>query len=159
MNNLGFAPVEKQERHPVFQQYITFNVAEVEYAVELSVVQEVRSLRALIRTNPDNEVSSGSAIVGHMLVHLVDLRAQSERSETYYLSPTVIIVRLPTGVCGIIVEKVTGIEKCAVTQPFYGRTHDSGRPANIDFIIGYQSIGGRNIVVIDVPTLLQPILQ
>jgi purine-binding chemotaxis protein CheW len=121
-----------------------------EYGLECTRVQELRLLGSLERFAEDGEIIGGVALSHGVILPVVDMRAGGLPGQGAAGPDTdVIILRLSSGLVGMVVEGVTGIVhvRPEAVQPLPG-----GRDAG--YLIGMARIDARRVVLLDIDRLM-----
>jgi len=132
------------------QDYLSFTLDGQEYGLECAKVQELKLLKSLERFAADGEIIGGVALSHGVILPVVDMRAASSvRAGAASPDPDVIILRLQSGLVGMVVEGVTGIvQVCpSAVQPLAAGL-DAG------YLIGMARVKGRRVVLIDIDNLM-----
>ena len=94
------------------QQFLAFTLGGLEYGVDYAAVQELKVFSALERFSSDGEIIGGVALSHGVIMPVVDLRAAFAAAFCAPAPDTdVIIVRVPAGLVGLVVERVTGVRR------------------------------------------------
>lgn len=141
-------------RHAAPKEYLSFTLDGQEYGLDCARVQELRLLGSLERFAADGEIIGGVALSHGVIMPVVDMRgggahgagAGQGRSAK---DTDVIILRLSSGIVGMVVEGVTGIVhvRPEAVQPLPGGP-DAG------YLIGMARVDGRRVVLIDIDRLM-----
>ena len=136
------------------REFLSFMLDGQEYGLDCARVQELKLLGSLERFAADGEIIGGVALSHGVIMPVVDLRsggapggpARQGRSAP---DTDVIILRLSSGIVGMVVEGVTGIVhvKPEAVQPLPGGT-EAG------YLIGMARVDGRRVVLIDIDRLM-----
>lgn len=139
-------------RHAAPKEYLSFTLDGQEYGLDCARVQELRLLGSLERFAADGEIIGGVALSHGVIMPVVDMRAGGAHG-TGQCRPApdtdVIILRLSSGIVGMVVEGVTGIVHVRpdAVQPLPGAP-DAG------YLIGMARVDGRRVVLIDIDRLM-----
>ena len=141
-------------RHAAPKEYLSFTLDGQEYGLDCARVQELRLLGSLERFAADGEIIGGVALSHGVIMPVVDMRAGGApgagagpgRSAP---DTDVIILRLSSGIVGMVVEGVTGIVhvRPEAVQPLPGGP-DAG------YLTGMARVDGRRVVLIDIDRLM-----
>ncbi|WP_137173479.1 chemotaxis protein CheW [Massilia sp. HP4] len=141
-------------RHAAPKAYLSFTLDGQEYGLDCARVQELRLLGSLERFAADGEIIGGVALSHGVIMPVVDMRAGGApgvRAGQGRSAPDtdVIILRLSSGIVGMVVEGVTGIVhvRAEAVQPLPGGP-DAG------YLIGMARVDGRRVVLIDIDRLM-----
>lgn len=139
-------------RHAAPKEYLSFTLDGQEYGLDCARVQELRLLGSLERFAADGEIIGGVALAHGVIMPVVDLRGGGAPGAGRGRSAPdtdVIILRLSSGIAGMVVEGVTGIVHVGpeAVQPL---------PVGPDagYLIGMARVDGRRIVLIDIDRLM-----
>lgn len=151
---IGPGPVPGTEPAEVsVQQYLSFQLGGLEYALDFRKVQELRPLKALERFATDGEIVSGVAVSRGVIMPIVDMRiAFGPRPERHDPLTDVIILKLSSCVMGMVVDGVTDIVSLSAEQiqPIPGA--GAGQP--VDYLLGLGEVDGRRLIVVDIDRLM-----
>lgn len=131
------------------RDYLSFMLDGQEYGLDCARVQELKMLKSLERFAADGEIIGGVALSHGVIMPMVDMRAASVARGAAALDTDVIILRLSSGLVGMVVEGVTGIVhvRPETVLPLPGRV-EAG------YLIGMARIEGRRVVLIDIDRLM-----
>ena len=131
------------------QEYLSFTLDGQEYGLDCTRVQELKLLKSLERFAADGEIIGGVALSHGVILPVVDLRAaSSQRQGGATPESDVIILRLKSGLVGLVVEGVTGI-----VQVRPERVEPLGA-SGADYLLGMARVDGRSIVLVDIDNLM-----
>jgi len=131
-------------------EYLSFMLDGQEYGLDCAMVQELKLLKSLERFAADGEIIGGVALSHGVILPVVDMRAaSSQRLGRASPESDVIILRLKSGLVGMVVEGVTGIVHVApgAVRPL------AGAP-DADYLIGVARVDGRSVVLVDIDNLM-----
>lgn len=139
-------------RHAAPKEYLSFTLDGQEYGLDCARVQELRLLGSLERFAADGEIIGGVALSHGVVMPVVDMRAGRAHGAGQGRTAKdtdVIILRLSSGIVGMVVEGVTGIVhvRPEAVQPLPGGP-DAG------YLIGMARVDGRRVVLIDIDRLM-----
>lgn len=137
-------------RHAVPREFLSFMLDGQEYGLDCARVQELKLLGSLERFAADGEIIGGVALSHGVIMPVVDMRAGGVPVPGRSAPDTdVIILRLSSGIVGMVVEGVTGIVhvRPEAVQPLPGGP-DAG------YLIGMARIDERRVVLIDIDRLM-----
>ena len=138
------------------QQFLGFSLGGLEYGLDYAAVQELKIFKSLERFSNDGEIIGGVALSRGVIMPVVDLRAAFSPTAgvAHCAAPEpdtdVIIVKVPAGVVGVVVERVTGVVRLRPDQvvPL------PGAHAQADYLIGLGMSKGRRMILIDIDRLM-----
>lgn len=132
-------------------QYLSFRLGGLEYALDYRKVREMRPLNALERFSADGEIISGVAVSRGVIMPIVDMRiAFGPRPPVHDPHTDVIILQLSNCVMGMVTDGVTDIVTLSSWQirPFPGPGQD------VDYLIGVGETNGRKLILVDIDKLM-----
>jgi purine-binding chemotaxis protein CheW len=131
-------------------EYLSFTLDGQEYGLDCARVEELKLLKSLERFAADGEIIGGVALSHGVILPIVDMRAASiQRAGRASPESDVIILRLKSGLVGMVVEGVTGIVhvRPEAVQPLEGGP-------DADYLVGVARVEGRSVVLIDIDCLM-----
>lgn len=141
-------------RHAAAKEFLSFMLDGQEYGLDCARVQELRLLGSLERFAADGEIIGGVALSHGVIMPVVDMRAGGAHGAGAGQGRSapdtdVVILRLSSGIVGMVVERVTGIVhvRLDTVQPLPGAQ-------GAGYLIGMARIDGRPIVLIDIDRLM-----
>lgn len=138
-------------------EYLTFNVANEEYGVDILCVQEIRVLQQLTELPNKPSYIRGVINLRGTIIPIVDLRTRFNKPEVDHGDKTVVIIlkeQSPNspGCLGIIVDMVSEVYNFSSAEineaPAFGSQIDHC------FIHGLASVDNKLIVLLDTSQLL-----
>lgn len=136
------------------REFLSFMLDGQEYGLDCARVQELKLLKSLERFAADGEIIGGVALSHGVIMPMVDLRGAGGQVAARAAGGNgadtdVIILRLSSGLVGMVVEGVTGIVHVRpdAVQPLPGGVDAS-------YLIGLARIDGRRVVLIDIDRLM-----
>lgn len=134
-------------------QFLTFNLADEEYGVDILKVQEIKGYVATTRIpNAPSEVVGVLNLRGS-IVPIVDLRKKFNMEPTTYTSFTVIVVVVVQDrVMGIIVDAVSDVMN--IPPEHIQPAPDFGARQTSQAIKGMGRVGEKLVILLDVEALL-----
>lgn len=129
------------------RDYLSFMLDGQEYGLDCARVQELKLLKSLERFAEDGDIIGGVALSHGVILPVIDMRTTA--SQGVHPDTDVIILRLSSGLVGMVVEGVTGIVhvRPEAVQTVPGEAGDS-------YLIGIARIDGRCVVLIDIDGLM-----
>ncbi|MEW7851449.1 chemotaxis protein CheW [Massilia aurea] len=136
------------------REYLSFMLGGQEYGLDCARVQELKLLKSLERFAEDGEIIGGVALSHGVILPVVDMRTTiphgaSAQNGMASSDTDVIILRLSSGLVGMVVEGVTGIVH---VRPEAVQTVAGGAGAH--YLIGIARVEGRCVVLIDIDSLM-----
>jgi purine-binding chemotaxis protein CheW len=129
-----------------------------EYGLDCARVQELKLLKSLERFAEDGDIIGGVALSHGVILPVIDMRTTATQgigaragagAGIVHPDTDVIILRLSSGLVGMVVEGVTGIVhvRPEAVQAVPGE-------AGASYLIGIARIDGRCVVLIDIDGLV-----
>jgi purine-binding chemotaxis protein CheW len=138
--------------HSQPRKFLSFSLGGLEYALDFDTVQELRVLKSLERFAAHGEVISGVAVSRGVIMPIVDMRAAFGGPESLPSPLTdVIILKLSSGVVGMVVDGVTGVVSLRADQIAPIPNEDAQRA---DYLLGLGRLEGRRLILIDIDCLM-----
>lgn len=135
------------------REFLSFMLDGQEYGLDCARVQELKQLGSLERFAADGALIGGVALSHGVILPMVDMRGGSGRQGGHGPAQRrdldVIILRLSSGLVGMVVEGVTGIVHVRrdAVQPLPD-------PSGSGYVIGMAPVDGRRLVLIDIDRLM-----
>ena len=136
------------------RDYLSFMLDGQEYGLDCARVQELKLLKSLERFAEDGDIIGGVALSHGVILPVIDMRTtatQGVNAHNGVVHPDtdVIILRLSSGLVGMVVEGVTGIVhvRPEAVQTVPGE-------AGASYLIGIARIDGRCVILIDIDGLM-----
>jgi purine-binding chemotaxis protein CheW len=136
------------------RDYLSFMLDGQEYGLDCARVQELKLLKSLERFAEDGDIIGGVALSHGVILPVIDMRTTATqvvdaRGGVVHPDTDVIILRLSSGLVGMVVEGVTGIVhvRPEAVQTVPGE-------AGASYLIGIARIDGRCVVLIDIDGLM-----
>ncbi|MBD8656275.1 chemotaxis protein CheW [Oxalobacteraceae sp. CFBP 13730] len=153
MHNTARAP-----RYGAPTDYLSFMLDGQEYGLDCARVQELKLLKSLERFAEDGDIIGGVALSHGVILPVIDMRTTATQGAgagagagagIVHPDTDVIILRLSSGLVGMVVEGVTGIVhvRPEAVQAVPGE-------AGASYLIGIARIDGRCVVLIDIDGLV-----
>jgi purine-binding chemotaxis protein CheW len=150
LSNMSRASVSRYPapRGVASREFLSFMLDGQEYGLDCARVQELKLLGSLERFATDGEIIGGVALSHGVIMPVVDMRAATGTGRSAP-DTDVIILRLSSGIVGMVVESVTGIVhvRPEAVQPLPGAP-------GAGYLIGIARIDGRKVVLIDIDRLM-----
>lgn len=139
------------QRLATAQQFLGFTLGGLEYGLDYAAVQELKAYRSLERFSSDGEIIGGVALSRGVIMPVMDLRAAFAPGFSLPGPDTdVVIVRVPAGLVGVVVERVTGVVRLRPEQV----VALPGPRCEADYLIGLGLARGRRMILIDIERLM-----
>ena len=136
------------------RDYLSFMLDGQEYGLDCARVQELKLLKSLERFAEDGDIIGGVALSHGVILPVIDMRTTATQGAgagagIVHPDTDVIILRLSSGLVGMVVEGVTGIVhvRPEAVQAVPGE-------AGASYLIGIARIDGRCVVLIDIDGLV-----
>ena len=135
-------------------EFLSFRLGGLEYGLEFSKVQELRSLKTLERFASDGEIISGVAVSRGVIMPIVDMRVAFSDGTRPAAQTDVIILQLSSCIMGMVVDGVTDVVILAPGQisplPVSPDADDTG----CDYLMGLGEVNGRRLILVDIDKLM-----
>jgi purine-binding chemotaxis protein CheW len=150
--------LESSHIEEVGDQYLTFNLADEDYGIDILRVQEIRGWDEVTRLPNAPDYVRGVVNIRGTIVPVYDLRLKFNMPFREYTQNTVVIViktETPTG------EKSIGVVVDAVADVLHGylieitRSPDFGNEAMTEAISGLATFEDKMVVLLDVDKLVR----
>ncbi len=136
-------------------QYLTVNIAEEEYGIDILSVREIRGWSSVTRIPQAPHYVLGVLNLRGAIVPVLDLRLRFGLSREEYNATTVtVIVTVAGRLFGIVVDAVSDVLDIENAQ--LRQVPDMGTAVDTEYLKGLTSIGERMILLLDTDKLLQP---
>ncbi len=146
----------RQSRHIVemrkMREFLTFNLGNEEYGIDILKVQEIRGYEAVTRIANTPAFIKGVINLRGVIVPIVDMRIKFDLGEPVYNEFTVaIILNIGRRVIGIVVDTVSDV----VSLP-EDEIHPAPELGTFDnqFLMGLASANDRMLILIDIERLM-----
>ncbi len=138
-------------------QFLTFNLGQEQYGVDILRVQEIRGWHPVTRVPYAPAHVLGVLNLRGTIVPILDMRMRFNLASVEYAPTTVIIVLQVQGangthVFGIVVDSVSDV--LDVQARDVKAKPDCGVAVNTDFISGLVTVGERMVMLLDVDKLM-----
>jgi purine-binding chemotaxis protein CheW len=141
--------------HGVATQYLTVNLANEEYGVDILAVREIRGWTPVTRIPQAPSYVLGVLNLRGAIVPVLDLRLRFGLVREEYSATTVtVIVTVAGRNFGVVVDAVSDVVDvdAAGIRP----VPDMGTAVDTEYLKGLTSVGERMVLLLDVDKLLQP---
>jgi purine-binding chemotaxis protein CheW len=136
-------------------QYLTVNLANEEYGIDILAVREIRGWTSVTRIPQAPEYVLGVLNLRGAIVPVLDLRLRFGLSREEYTGTTVTVIITVAGrLFGIVVDAVSDV--LDVEQNNVRPVPDMGTAVDTEYLKGLTSIGERMVLLLDADKLLQP---
>lgn len=136
-------------------EFLTFKLGDVEYGVDIRLVQELRGYDAVTRIANAPEHIKGVINLRGLIVPIVDMRIRFNAGPVDYDQFTVVIVLNVGGrVVGMVVDSVTDVTSLPPDSikppPEFGAAIDTR------YVTGLGTLDERMIILVDIERLMAP---
>src|SRR5476649_1506865 len=136
-------------------QYLTVNLADEEYGIDILAVREIRGWTSVTRIPQAPGYVLGVLNLRGAIVPVLDLRLRFGLSREEYSGTTVTVIITVAGrLFGIVVDAVSDV--LDVEQSNVLPVPDMGTAVDTEYLKGLTSIGERMVLLLDADKLLQP---
>ena len=136
-------------------QYLTVNLAEEEYAIDILAVREIRGWTPVTRIPQAPHYVLGVLNLRGAIVPVLDLRLRFGLAREEYTATTVtVIVTVAERLFGVIVDAVSDVLDVRPDQ--LRPVPDMGTTVDTEYLKGLTAIEDRMVLLLDVDKLLQP---
>jgi purine-binding chemotaxis protein CheW len=133
-------------------EVLAFTIGAEEYAVDIGHVQELRSYETVTRIANAPSHMLGVVNLRGLIVPIVDLRVRMGIAQPAYNDFTVVVVlTLPGGVAGMVVDSVSDVITLAPEQLKPAPTLGAHRQP---YLRGVAAVGERMLIVVDIASML-----
>ena len=136
-------------------QYLTVNLANEEYGIDILAVREIRGWTSVTRIPQAPGYVLGVLNLRGAIVPVLDLRLRFGLIREEYTGTTVTVIITVAGrLFGIVVDAVSDV--LDVEQNNVRPVPDMGTAVDTEYLKGLTSIGERMVLLLDADKLLQP---
>ncbi|MET4676423.1 chemotaxis protein CheW [Luteibacter sp. ME-Dv--P-043b] len=136
-------------------QYLTVNLGNEEYAVDILAVREIRGWTAVTRIPQAPPYVLGVLNLRGAIVPVLDLRLRFSLDREDYTATTVTVIVMVNGrQFGVVVDAVSDVVEVAPGS--IRPVPDMGTSVDTEYLKGLTSVGERMVLLLDVDRLLQP---
>jgi len=136
-------------------QYLTVNLADEEYAIDILAVREIRGWTPVTRIPQAPHYVLGVLNLRGAIVPVLDLRLRFGLAREEYTATTVtVIVTVAGRLFGVIVDAVSDVLDVLPGQ--VRPVPDMGTAVDTEYLKGLTSVEERMVLLLDVDKLLQP---
>lgn len=136
-------------------QYLTVNLGNEEYGVDILAVREIRGWTPVTRIPQAPSYVLGVLNLRGAIVPVLDLRLRFQLAREEYTATTVTVIVMVSGrQFGVVVDAVSDVVEVAPSgiRP----VPDMGTTVDTEYLKGLTSVGERMVLLLDVDRLLQP---
>ena len=138
-------------------QYLSFILAEEEYAVDILHVQEIRSWEKVTSIPNTPDYVAGVINLRGVVVPIVDLRRRFGLASTEFGLSTVVVIVTVDGdrgsrVVGLVADAVSDVYRFAPES--IGDTPEFGGAIGTDYVKGLVSVNEKLIILLDIDELI-----
>ncbi|MDF3981055.1 chemotaxis protein CheW [Luteibacter sp. PPL201] len=136
-------------------QYLSVNLGNEEYGVDILAVREIRGWTAVTRIPQAPPYVLGVLNLRGAIVPVLDLRLRFGLAREEYTATTVCVIVMVAGrQFGVVVDAVSDVVEVAPdgVRP----VPDMGTTVDTEYLKGLTSVGERMVLLLDVDRLLQP---
>lgn len=145
--------ISKQAAVNTRRQYLSFRLAGLDYGLDFASVQELRPFSALEQLSSDGAVVKGVVMSRGVIMPIVDMRAAFGAPAGAPDPLTdVIILKLSSGVMGMVVDGVTDI--VTVESATIATIPGTENVIDVAYLIGMVNTGGRRMILVDIDKLM-----
>jgi purine-binding chemotaxis protein CheW len=136
-------------------QYLTVNLAQEEYAIDILAVREIRGWTPVTRIPQAPSYVLGVLNLRGAIVPVLDLRLRFGLAREDYSATTVTVIITVAGRhFGVVVDGVSDV--LDVEGNSIKPVPDMGTAVDTEYLKGLTSVGQRMVLLLDVDKLLQP---
>lgn len=135
------------------REFLTFNLGEEEYAIDILKVQEIRGYDAVTKIANSPEYIKGVINMRGVIVPIIDMRIKFNLGQVEYDQFTVVIILNIAGrVVGMVVDGVSDV--IALRESQISPAPEFGAVLDTDYIDGLATLDERMIIMIDIEKLM-----
>jgi purine-binding chemotaxis protein CheW len=140
--------------HFIHEQYIIFNLGEEEYAIPITIVEEIVKITNLIRVPQSKSYFAGIMDIRGKVVRMIDLtkRLNIRNTNTAENAERAIVIRIGGKSVGVIVDKVSHVIHFPASQ--VDPPPPSVKGISSRYITGVGKQDNRFIILIDIEKIL-----
>ncbi len=138
----------------IHEQYIIFNLGEEEYAIPITIVEEIVKITNLIRVPQSKSYFAGVMDIRGKVVRMIDLtkRLNIRNAKTAETAERAIVINLSGKSIGVIVDKVSHVIHFPANQ--VDPPPPSVKGISSRYITGVGKKDNRFIILIDIEKIL-----
>lgn len=138
---------------PERREYLTFTLADEEYALDILTVQEIRGYDPVTRIVGAPPFIKGVVNLRGAIVPIVDMRIKLALETVAYTEFTVVIILAIAGrLVGIVVDSVSDVVVLAPDQ--IRPAPELGSAIDIRYITGLATLDARMVIMLDIARLM-----
>jgi purine-binding chemotaxis protein CheW len=131
-------------------EFVVFQLGELEYGIDIRLVQRLRGYRSLTRIANGAEFVEGVAISDGIIMPIVDMRLHFHIETPIFNHFTVVmILEVQERSIGLVVDSVSDVISLAAGEIRPGSEHGA------DYLSGIAHYQGRSLILLDVEKLMQ----
>ena len=135
------------------REFLTFTLADEEYALDILTVQEIRCYEPVTRIVGAPPFIKGVVNLRGAIVPIVDMRIKLALEKVDYTDFTVVIILSIAGrLVGIVVDSVSDV--LALTPEQIRPAPELGSAIDIRYITGLATIDQRMVIMLDIARLM-----
>jgi purine-binding chemotaxis protein CheW len=139
----------------VTTQYLTVNLAQEEYGIDILSVREIRGWTQVTRIPQSPHYVLGVLNLRGAIVPVVDMRLRFGLAREEYDATTVTVIITVAGrQFGVVVDGVSDV--LDVADDALRPVPDMGTTVDTEYLKGLTSVGDRMVLLLDADKLLQP---
>jgi purine-binding chemotaxis protein CheW len=136
-------------------QYLTVNLADEEYGIDILAVREIRGWTPVTRIPQAPSYVLGVLNLRGAIVPVLDLRLRFGLTREEYDATTVTVIITVAGrLFGVVVDAVSDVLDVAAGE--VRPVPDMGTTVDTEYLKGLTSVAERMVLLLDVDKLLQP---
>ncbi|CDS50361.1 Positive regulator of CheA protein activity (CheW) [Polaromonas sp. CG9_12] len=138
---------------PKALEFLSFNLGQEEYGIDIQKVQELRGYDAVTRIANVPEHIKGVVNLRGIIVPIVDMRIKFQLGEpTYDQFTVVIILNLASRVMGMVVDGVSDV--ITLTPEQIKPAPEMGSVLETGYLIGLGTLDERMLILVDIDKLM-----
>lgn len=145
---------DNQRSDVLLSQYLTINLAQEEYGIDILAVREIRGWTPVTRIPQSPHFLLGVLNLRGTIVPVLDLRLRfGVQPEAYTASTVTVIVAVAGRSFGIVVDAVSDVLDAAAAE--VRPVPDMGATVAVEYLQGLIATGERMVLLLDVTRLLK----
>lgn len=135
------------------REYLTFNLGQEEYGIDILKVQEIRGYDAVTKIANSPEFIKGVINMRGIIVPIIDMRVKFNLGQAEYNQFTVVIILNIAGrVVGLVVDGVSDV--IAIGSDKISPPPEFGAVMDTDYIEGLATLDERMVILVDIERLM-----